>query len=80
MRFAHSDEMGVNTIEQPHLLEYVYIVQFHIILYYLVYVVLVSLMVKAGDSVLHWPEGLGFDSRAGQSVWCGVRGLYLTTH
>ena len=42
-------------------------------------VVLVSLVVKMGDSVLCWPEGLGFVPRAGQSMWYGVQGLSLTT-
>ena len=42
--------------------------------------VLVSAVVKTGDSVLCWPEGLGFDTRAGRSMRCGVRGLSLTTH
>ena len=34
--------------------------------------VLVSLVFEAGDSVLCWPEGLGFDLRAGWSMWYGV--------
>ena len=41
--------------------------------------VLVSL-VKTGDSVLCWPEGLVFVPQAGQAMWYGVWGLFLITH
>ena len=45
-----------------------------------IWIVLASLVVEAGDSVLCWPEGLGLDTWAGRSMWCGVWGLSLTTH
>ena len=45
-----------------------------------VFEVLVGLVVKMGDSVLCWSEGLAFVPQAGQSMWYGVRGLSLTTH
>ena len=50
------------------------------LLYYSNSVVLVSLVVKMGNSVQCLPEGLGFNPRAGRSMWYGVQGLSLTTH